>query len=321
VKPIKKENNGYLVDKKFFNECILDGKTRGEITKNYPGRANGAYYLDKFSNHLKDNHNTDLRSYCIEYLKVDWPRCPKNKTLNNSSVSGEGLTIYEFSRGGATKENCEGLKKSSEKMSRDRQGAGNPMFGKKAWNKGKDKRNPSVKRVSEKLKGRKISEETKRKQSESAKRRKIHGHTGRKHTKKTKRRLAEITAQRYEDGGYPRTSSIHIKVREFLQTLKLKEEFTEEKRIKVFCVDFAFPGCKVCIEVQGTFFHIDPRVYPNGPINEIQRRNLGRDERKRRVVGGEEGWEILEIWETEINDGSFKNELICELQKLKIIDL
>ena len=83
-------------------------------------------------------------------------------------------------------------------------------------------------------------------------------------------------------------------------------------------MDFAFPEKKVAIECQGTYFHVDPRRYPDGPINAMQRRNFGRDKAKKKYCNLI-GWEIIEVWENEINDDSFKENLKCKLLELKII--
>ena len=181
--------------------------------------------------------------------------------------------------------------------------------------------NPAVRHAgSESKKGKKASEETKKKQSESARARVVHGHTGHKHSKKTKLKLREKTALLWASGVFNRTTSIHLKVRTFLQELSLKEEVREEYQVKYFSMDFAFPKAKIAIECQGTYFHIDPRIYPNGPIDAIQRRNFGRDKAKKKICESQEGWIIIELWETEINDGSFKKILLCKLLELKLLN-
>ena len=108
-------------------------------------------------------------------------------------------------------------------------------------------------------------------------------------------------------------------MREFLKTLNLKEPFKEEFQVKYFSMDFAFQNAKVAIECQGTYFHVDSRIYPNGPINAMQRRNFGRDKVKKQLCE-KEGWIIIPIWETEINDEQFKNILLCELSKLNLLN-
>ena len=107
-------------------------------------------------------------------------------------------------------------------------------------------------------------------------------------------------------------------MREFLQTLDLIENPVEEYQIKYFSADFAFPEHKIAIECQGQYYHVDPRVYPNGPKTAVQRRNFGRDKAKKKYLDMK-GWIMLEAWEAEINDGSFKEDILCKLKELKLL--
>ena len=316
---IKTPDSTYFISINNFDICLIDGKTRKEITILYPSRINGAYYLDKFVNYLRDNYNISLRDYCIKYLNFKWPQCPVKKELTGYIVSGSGLKISRFVAGGVTMESCPKFKTACEKASQDRTGSKNPMYGKEAWNKGLDISDPRVQNMVNKNIGRSASEETKIKQSEAGKRRKIHGHTGHKHSDLTKEQLRQNTARLWSVGIFNKVTSIHIKVREFLLSLDLSEKLEEEYQVKYFSMDFAFPDVKVAIECQGTYYHIDPRRYPNGPINAMQRRNKGRDKAKRTFCCGQLGWIIIELWETEINNGQFKDILLCKLQELNLL--
>ncbi|RTK98202.1 MAG: hypothetical protein EKK57_12285 [Proteobacteria bacterium] len=302
-----------------FDICLIDNKLKVEIIKTYPTRADGAYYLDKFSNYLRDNHSISLRDYCIEYLKFEWPKCPVKKELTGYKICGAGLRISQFNRGGITKETCPNFNKSCELASKNRMGSGNPMHGKKPWNKGIGLENPIIASVAAKNRGIKRSQETIEKLSNSAKARKIHGHTGCKHSIETRNKLRENTARLWAEGVFNKTTSIHLKVREYLNSLNLIHEFTEEHQLVYFSLDFAFPSVKVAIECQGTYYHVDPRKYPNGPTNAMQKRNFGRDIAKRKFCCDQLGWTIIELWETEINNGEFRQNLLCKLQELNLL--
>lgn len=311
--------NYSLISSSLFNTCLICGATKDQILEMYPSRENGAYFLDKFSNFLRDNHKILLKDYCKKYLKIEWPLCPVSKEEVGYSVNGKGIKLSRFKKGKISKASCPNFALACKKMSKDRMGENNPMFGLKAWNKGKDKRHPAIKLAAQKRVGRKVSEDTKKRQSESAKKRLIHGHTGLKHSRKAKEKMRLATAKRYQDGMFKRESGIHIKMREFLKTLELKEHFAEEHQVKYFSLDFAFIDSKIGIECQGTYFHIDPRIYPNGPKSEVQKRNFGRDKQKKKFLL-ERGWKIIECWETEINDGSFKGLIIEKLKESNLLN-
>lgn len=302
-----------------FDICHLDGLTRSEICKLYKKSEvtthPTCYYLEKFSHHLTVL-GTTLKDYCEQYVIDSWPVCPINGKKVGYKISGKGLQISTYNAT-VNKEFSEKVRNHAEQMSQDRRGERNPMFGKTPWNEGLDKSDPRVLSAAQKRLGTQASEETKLKQRKARESHPLKARHTTKHSEETKIRLREATAQGWAEGRFNRVSSIHLKMREFLQSLNL--EFVEEYQVKYFSLDFSFPDAKVGIECQGGFFHVDPRLYPNGPICAIQRRNFGRDKAKRKVVGEQEGWKVIEIWETEINDGTFRDFLIKQLQQYNII--
>lgn len=314
---IKNEDLKYFIPISMFNNSLLDKLTKKEIIELYPTRQNGAYYLDKFSNYLKDNYSISLKDYCKQYLNFEWPRCPISNLETGYKITGKGICISTFIRGKVSKEHCPKFKAACEKFSQERMGSGNPMFSKTAWNKGLNIGHPTIALMAEKRRGRITSEESKLKQSESAKKRKVHGHTGKKHSPENIQKFRENTAKMYHDKKYNRVTSIEIKVREFLQEIGI--EFIEQYHFKYYSLDFVLEKQKVCIECQGTYFHVDPRIYPNGPVSKVQKRNFWRDNAKKKYLTNK-GWTFIELWETEINDGQFKEILICRLKELKILE-
>lgn len=316
---IKLPDLKYLIPKDTFNICLIDNATKKEITKLFPSRKNGAYYLDKFSNYLKLKHNITLKDYCKNYLKIEWPKCPSKNIETGYNITGLGVVISHFSLGGITKKTCENFKRGCEKLSRDRMGKGNPRYGSVPWNKGLDNSHPIIKKISEARIGTKLSEETRAKMRQRRSESPIKARHTTKHSAETIQTLRENTARLWSLGTFNKITSIHIKMRDFLSALTLGSKLEEEWQVKYFSLDFAFPEKKIGIECQGTYYHIDPRVYPNGPINAMQRRNFGRDKAKRKFLCDMLGWKIIEVWETEINDGTFKEVLLCKLKELSLL--
>lgn len=62
-------------------------------------------------------------------------------------------------------------------------------------------------------------------------------------------------------------------------------------------IDFVIDN-NIAIEVNGTFYHSDPRFYPNGPTCETQRRNIQKYNKKLEII--KPMFSIIEIWEHEI---------------------
>lgn len=318
MRTVKRELSTYFIPSSMFAICKTDQVLLNEICKIYPGRKNGPYKLDKFVKYIKDKHSLTMSEYCKTYLDFKWPLCPQTNLETNFKISGAGIEINKtHNTAKITKENPQ-FKAFCERMSKERSGSGNPMFGKPAWNKNLDISDERVAAMAEKHRGKTVSEESKKKMSDSAKAREIHGHTGCKHSEESRKKMSVGQAKRYESGNFDRKSSIQIEVEKYLQSLNLVEELKNEFRVDWYSIDCAMPNAKIAIEIQGTFFHIDPRIYPNGPTNAVQRRNAGRDKRKREHLEGL-GWKIIEVWEIEIRNGQYKEQLLCKLKELNLL--
>lgn len=64
--------------------------------------------------------------------------------------------------------------------------------------------------------------------------------------------------------------------------------------------DFLLKNKKV-IEVQGTYWHADPRFYDKKDLNDIQKSNLKNDQEKYKVYK-ENGYDVLYVWEYDIEN-------------------
>ena len=318
---IKTAELKYVIPISLFDICKIDGLTEKQIREKYNRRAYGAYYIQKFEYHLKSVHKIDLKEYCKRYLGIEYPKCPiTGLDVNVRLKSAKGVTFNKYHRKAKfTKENSPKFKEFCNKMSVERRGNGNPMFGAVPWNQGLGLEHPIIRANAEKRRGSKASEETRIKMRQRRAEHPLKARHNTPHSPETVEKMRVTTAKLWASGVFNRVTSIHLKVREFLKTLNLIEPFQEEYQVKYFSMDFAFPVAKVAIEAQGTYFHIDPRIYPDGPTNAMQRRNFGRDKAKRKVCCDQQGWKIIEVWETEINDGSFKEYLLCKLKELNLL--
>lgn len=89
--------------------------------------------------------------------------------------------------------------------------------------------------------------------------------------------------------------------------------FTEQEVINDrFCVDFLLED-KLIIEVMGDYFHANPEIYGDKqglkPLNDMQKRNIPNDHRKRRYLE-KCGYSILDLWENEINSGQAQEKIL-----------
>lgn len=152
---------------------------------------------------------------------------------------------------------------------------------------------------------------TKQHQSEAAKKRKHHGHTGIHHSEETKQKLRIATLKQFEKGDMPQSNTLPNNA--FADLLvKNGIEFVKEKRISLYSFDFYLPIFNVYVEIDGDYWHSNPKFYPNGPINAAQRKNFARDCEKNDFVKMQ-NLVLLRFWEDDIiNNKEFVEQTLLE---------
>lgn len=300
--------NTYDVPKEHWHTCKICGITVQKLAELNGG--SGIYYKARFIKHLLEAHNIEPIYYFETICNIVRPNCACGICEQKVDIS---LTKSNFSW---IKYKCgryPGQQKWSNEAKESRKGSGNPMFNKQAWNKDLTKdNNSSMAITSEKLKGRKISNEVKLKQSESAKRRTIHGHTGILHSAESKEKMRRATLQQIKNGDFKQNKSKCFL--EFGNILKeLAIEFIEEQGVLYWSVDYYLPKYDLYIEVDGDYWHSNPKIYPNGPKTQSQKINAENDKRKNTYFENQK-MKLVRFWESDILNN--KDFVICELKKL-----
>lgn len=101
----------------------------------------------------------------------------------------------------------------------------------------------------------------------------------------------------------PCVSSLEKTVLRILRELGLKPKvqhhiYSTSGRLRgVF--DFYFPKRKIALEVNGTFWHADPREWPEGPKYRAQKR-AARSWKKKVRYAATRGIEIRVVWEIDL---------------------
>lgn len=311
----KSHGSTVIIPANIFNISKIDNKTREEITKIFPSRADGAYFIDKFIRYLKDFHGFSLQEYIEKYFNEKWPLCPATNEPVGYKVIGAGIICSRFKKGKVFKKFCPEFEKACKKLSAERTGKNNPMYGKKAWNSGLNKNNnEKIKLISERITGCKLSESHKQKLKDARKAHPLKSRHTTKHSEFSKEKMRKATVNRWINGDFSfRQTSIEKKVQNWLNENQI--EFIYQYNIGGFVADFACEKLKVIIECQGDFFHCNPNIekYRN-PKYEVQKRNIYRDSIKKEKYKNS-NWKLIELWESEINSGEFKQILSCELKK------
>jgi len=106
------------------------------------------------------------------------------------------------------------------------------------------------------------------------------------------------------------TSKLEVYFKEnFLDKLGIEYEYQKEFPSLKRVWDFYLPKCNILLEVDGTFFHSDPRFYDQNKLSRIQKKNKRSDEAKNRWAAVN-GIVLIRIWENDIHKNP---EMVMEM--------
>lgn len=107
----------------------------------------------------------------------------------------------------------------------------------------------------------------------------------------------------------PVVSSLNIRFKKELERIGL--QFEAEYLIDYYTVDFCFPEKKIVIEVDGDYWHGNPKLYKN--FNKTQRRVIGKDRAEKTYLENR-GWKLIRFWEADLNKNI--NSCISKVQEV-----
>jgi very-short-patch-repair endonuclease len=102
-------------------------------------------------------------------------------------------------------------------------------------------------------------------------------------------------------------SKIEYKVADYIKSKGL--EFQQCHQISNMFVDLYIPTKKLVIECQGTYWHMSPERYKDSDYNKITKRTAKEQwekDKRRRLFMESNGYKVVELWESEINNGDYK---------------
>ena len=109
----------------------------------------------------------------------------------------------------------------------------------------------------------------------------------------------------------PARSSLEDSILEFIDTLSIKYVTNNRTLLKGKEIDIYFPECKKAIEVQGTYWHADPRIYESTWYNKAKNMCASEiweyDEEKKNSINNL-GISIFYIWEIDWNSDNEKTK-------------
>lgn len=152
--------------------------------------------------------------------------------------------------------------------------------------------------------------------------RKIH-YVGEKHplvnkvyTDEERLQFAERTVAMIQNGVYPQTmTKPHVAINKLLDDNFINYE--NEFSLKYQLLDIYLTDYNIGIEIMGDYWHANPNKYVEiSELNSVQLKNKTQDKRKHTYTKKYHGFEILYLWEIDIN----KNIKLCELLIKKYIE-
>lgn len=124
---------------------------------------------------------------------------------------------------------------------------------------------------------------------------------GRKHSQATKDKMSESAINNIIITDRNHTSKLEKTFKNILDVLEIKyKQFLYAKDIKAF-YDFYIPEKNLVIEVDGDFWHCNPKSKYALPKYETQKKNLLRDKDKEKWLQ-DNGYKLLRFWESDINN-------------------
>lgn len=104
----------------------------------------------------------------------------------------------------------------------------------------------------------------------------------------------------------PGTSKLEERFKEdFLKPLGVRYKYQFEAKDIGRWFDFYLPDHNLIIEIDGSYYHADPRVITEDKLTPMHRRNMKVDELKNRWALAH-GIPIIRIWEKDINENPKK---------------
>ena len=96
--------------------------------------------------------------------------------------------------------------------------------------------------------------------------------------------------------------------------IKFKAQYVLKDKI----YDFYLPEYETLVEVDGDYWHCNPRKYPRGPINEVQKKNI-RNDRYKDSLAKVWGFRLLRVWEYDIKNRTsyVSSNLVIALVEMK----
>ena len=237
----------------------------------------------KLIKHVEECHSITVEEYLVKYFSIDIPKCKcgcGQLCSMRKRASTLQWTDFPCGKNGGW----------SQKAKKNRCGNKNPTFGLKPWNKGLTKdNNKSLKSISIKMTGKKKSQE---------------------HIDKMRNNAINSIIE----GKIPKTlTKPHRTIIKLLEELNI--EYIVEKQYGPYLFDIYLPKADTFLEIDGDYWHCNPSIYKNGPINKTQSLNVIRDINKTSYCNLHSK-QLIRFWEYNISNNLEEiRTILCTLKQ------
>lgn len=76
---------------------------------------------------------------------------------------------------------------------------------------------------------------------------------------------------------------------------------SEQHQIGHKFYDFILTGYKILIEFDGDYWHCNPEIYKEGPVNKMQKKAIENDKHKK-ILAESFGYKLIRVWEKDFKE-------------------
>lgn len=130
---------------------------------------------------------------------------------------------------------------------------------------------------------------------------------GIKFSKEARDKMRKASIRRLSEGTIPQTNTKpHRKTNSILDDMGIK--YVNEYNLKYHSLDIYLTDFNLGIEIMGDYWHGSPLKYKRDQLSSIQQKSIKQDKSKHTYTKKYHGFEILYLWEKDINE----NEDLCK---------
>jgi len=129
----------------------------------------------------------------------------------------------------------------------------------------------------------------------------MNGNYGKEFSEERKKKMSIITTNRICNGDFPQTQTKpHIKINDLLEQKNIN--YINEYNCRYHSLDIYLDSYNLGIEIMGDYWHGSPIKYEIDKLQKVQLKSIKQDKSKHIYIKKYHNFEILYLWEYDINN-------------------